>query len=202
MEKVHAVAVAAHAPLFRILAVPPHRIPTSTVITPSPGLPSLLRHMAPLDSFLSRFSSRLHRRDQQAVGRARQNDDENWREHVAMRPSEPPPRTHTITPGPTDTPGASVLARAQQQSPLFHKLPAEIRLQIWTEVVGRQTVHILLQDRRLSHVECYAPDMEDWWRHGCILQRWDGVVPYIGRTRDGRTADGGKLGLLLACRQM
>ncbi|KAL1650865.1 hypothetical protein SLS58_000984 [Diplodia intermedia] len=45
-------------------------------------------------------------------------------------------------------------ARAQHQSPFFAKLPPELRMRIYHEVLGGNVLHLLLKPRRIGHVVC------------------------------------------------
>ncbi|OCK85746.1 hypothetical protein K432DRAFT_286133 [Lepidopterella palustris CBS 459.81] len=42
----------------------------------------------------------------------------------------------------------------QLQSPLFGKLPTEIRLMIWEHVVGNSHIHVVRMPKKLCHVNC------------------------------------------------
>jgi len=65
-----------------------------------------------------------------------------------------PPRTRRLTP-PPDSRQSLPCTRAdeQTQSPLF-KLPEELLLMIYKEVVGNRLLHIVRRQRKLGHVAC------------------------------------------------
>ncbi|KAF9638667.1 hypothetical protein BFW01_g9564 [Lasiodiplodia theobromae] len=48
----------------------------------------------------------------------------------------------------------SSAALPQDQSPFFTKLPAELRLRIYHEILGGKVIHLLLQPGRVGHVVC------------------------------------------------
>ncbi|KAF2086071.1 hypothetical protein K490DRAFT_66997 [Saccharata proteae CBS 121410] len=82
--------------------------------------------------------------------------------------SSPNPATTSTTPPShisttTEPPAQKTLSQAQ--SPLFAKLPAEIRLLIYAEVLGGETLHMRARDRRITHLKCRWPraSPQDCW---------------------------------------
>ena len=171
------------------------------------ALDSFLRPATRIRERASGWASELRRRgrrrqpadDVRMLGQPRHTDWEH--EYAKWRPAELPPRTHRLTPSPSNA-SLPFALEPQSQSPLFSRLPAEIRLQIYKAVLGDKTIHILLQNLGLSHVVCYEPWKEDWWRHTCLGPAWEAVGTYVGRTKSGGTTDGGKLDLLVSCRRV
>jgi len=62
--------------------------------------------------------------------------------------------TPTILATGTDSPDR----HPQIQSPLFHLLPDELRLMIYSQVLGNQVLHIIRRHQKLGHTLCKNPD--------------------------------------------
>lgn len=84
---------------------------------------------------------------------------EDWSLQIPL-----PPRARSISCEPDDT---SQTTYDQSQSILFSKLPKEIRLLIYEEVIGRKLIHLGFIDHVLHRRFCYDPcrlghDLETW----------------------------------------
>lgn len=125
------------------------------------------------------------------------HDDERRR---GIRRQDPPPRAikkwrrrRALT---NPASSARLHQSTQQQSRLLTVLPLEIRRLIWLECVGRMTLHLWIQDRTLSHVQCLSKT-----HNFCIM---------IGHSKGCQKCETGEsngacrpslLPILLACRQ-
>lgn len=97
----------------------------------------------------------------------------------------------------------SIPQSQQADSLLLRKLPAEIRLQIWENVLGGQTVHILRKTKKLGHRICPGEEF-------CCHCGADGVRPLKDGEEhpsepynaDVQLAERSLIPVLLTCRQM
>lgn len=91
------------------------------------------------------FSSRI---EHCSAGRMqRQERERAMREREANRPAPLPARRRELS--------GSATYRAQGPGcRLLNTLPAEIRLQIWTYVLGGQHLHLLQGPKRVAHIRC------------------------------------------------
>jgi hypothetical protein len=129
---------------------------------------------------------------------------------------------------------ASRTCLTQRRSPLFARLPAELRQHVFGLALGGK-VHVLVRrlvtDKRrcydpvsrtqrlprrwtrVGHVACYQPREDDWWRHACLVERWDvaapgpdaaraaeGAAALVGCSKEGGEWDA-RLALVRTCRR-
>lgn len=89
----------------------------------------------------------------------------------------------------------------QHQSPLF-KLPTEVRIVIWNEVMGHRVFHISLKKKRLQHTLCSVCDSANYCT-GPTVTCWplsiDENKPYPAESAPQRY---GVLPLAKTCRRM
>lgn len=109
-----------------------------------------------------------------------------------------PPRTRCLTP----SPGARQslpCSRADEQtkSPLF-KLPEELRLMIYKEVVGNRLLHIVRRQRKLGHVPCNGNGGAD----DCKENQCRGLKLPTGTYAQTGPGRGDLVQLLQTCRNM
>ncbi|KAF2490887.1 hypothetical protein BU16DRAFT_585234 [Lophium mytilinum] len=99
----------------------------------------------------------------------------------------------------------------QSQSPLYNKLPAEIRLLIWEAALGYSQIHVRPNpdDRKLEHMKCKDPShsKQDCWRlfgwdRYTKLDFYDYGVPSLDGWSNVSPATEGLLALPLACRRI
>ncbi|KAF2793009.1 hypothetical protein K505DRAFT_47036 [Melanomma pulvis-pyrius CBS 109.77] len=96
-----------------------------------------------------------------------------------------------------------------QPMSLFLRLPSDVRVQIYHEVLGATSIHILLKDRRIYGIPCIEPVSEERaWEIRCKCRRgW----PEVKMTDEGPVMMNkfvyprpgiGMMGLMLSCRLM
>lgn len=110
-----------------------------------------------------------------------------------------PPRSHCVTPPPSDNGAGPSKPNDQAQSPLF-KLPPDLLLMIYEEVLGSQVIHIVRRNKTLAHAICKVnkpPCQEDCKEGQCRgLKLPTGVYAESGQS----TLD--LLPLLQTCRKV
>ncbi len=124
----------------------------------------------------------------------------NWPGVEAVQSHHLPPRTHSLTPPPSEISDQELEMYEQTQSPLF-KLPPELRCQIYGEVIGNKTIHIVQRSRdKLGHTICRCnnpPCQEQCREDGCRGTKLpSGIYAIFG------AGSGGILPLLKSCRKM
>lgn len=93
-----------------------------------------------------------------------------------------------------------------QSASLFLHLPPDVRMQIYQEVLGATSIHILLKDRRIYGIPCIEPVSEERaWEIRCKCRRgW----PEVKMTDEGPVMMSkfvyprpgiGMMGLMLSC---
>jgi hypothetical protein len=109
-----------------------------------------------------------------------------------------PPRNRCLTPSPD---GAQSLpcskTDGQTQSPLF-KLPEEILLLIYKEVIGNRLLHIVRRQQDLGHVLCKGSGDPD----DCIENQCRGIKSPTGPYTETGPGSGDIIQLLQTCRKM
>lgn len=106
----------------------------------------------------------------------------------------------------------------QEESLLFQRLPAELRLYIWQLALGGDVIHIRSKKGRLGHVICdrseacqecqtlhsgHGKFSHDWWSDAMQVRRGERVADeYKPLTAEAQSAQASKLNVLLTCRQV
>jgi len=110
---------------------------------------------------------------------------------------ELPHRTHALTP----IPWKNIVPEPaeQTQSPLF-KLPEELLLQIYEEVIGNRTFHIVRRSHKLGHTTCHynTPGCQEQCKEGGCR----GLKVPSGLHVEAGPGHGGLIQLLQTCRKM
>ena len=154
-----------HAPLF----LPPrHRTLMFHHDSPHNGLTGLVLAKAiGLDRAVSRkanesIPSRLRRRQTDAghgPEQSAQRAPVHRRRSSGYQPPPPclhlPPRTHCLTPLPFDNEVHNSPILHEQTQSLLLKLPQEVRLLIYEEVLGNRLIHIVRRNHKLGHVSVF-----------------------------------------------
>ena len=83
---------------------------------------------------------------------------------------------------------------AQSESPLFSKLPFELREQIWKECVGGEMLHIYWSDRHMHGLVCQTPEDPRWSIDHSCWRSWQHEQRFL----EAR----GLIALLLTCRRV
>jgi hypothetical protein len=110
-----------------------------------------------------------------------------------------PPRTHSLTPVPVPLDNVIPELDEQTQSALF-KLPEELLLLIYEEVIGRRTFHIVRRSHRLGHTTCHynTPGSQEECKEGGCR----GLKVPSGLHIESGPGHGGLIQLLQTCRKM
>jgi hypothetical protein len=72
-----------------------------------------------------------------------------------------PPRTHCLTPPPFNGEAHSSPVLNEQTQSLLFKLPEELRLLIYEEVLGNRLIHIVRRNHKLGHTLCRSGGDQD-----------------------------------------
>lgn len=152
---------------------------------------------------------------------------ELYRRHSPKLPT-PRPRALTLDsspypPKPAETSTSILHTASQSSSPIFSRLPLELRMLIYGELFGNRTLHIVLEytypdargikhDRSglATHMDMGRPEQWYWWH--CVCHRDPMIPPWLDTCRQGvgtycdpRGKDRGScdidIGWLLTCRQ-
>ena len=109
-----------------------------------------------------------------------------------------PPRTRFLTPPPVGgQPFLCPKANEQTQSLLF-RLPEELLLMIYEEVVGNRLLHIVRRQRKLGHIFCNeSGDADECKEHQCR-----GLKLPTGTYAQRGLGNGDLIQLLQTCRKM
>ncbi|KAF2456611.1 hypothetical protein BDY21DRAFT_347694 [Lineolata rhizophorae] len=69
---------------------------------------------------------------------------------------------------------ATLPASSQAQSPLFSRLPKEVRLLIYEHALGSRDVwtHVMCKPKGLRHARCFDDEMRIGWQHACWGHCW------------------------------